>query len=96
MIQCVEGEVDEEYGEAIGYLDSYDDIEDVDSLLMYLYMHYSNEVEANQDYNYAGGLSITNVIHTKENTAQSCWNMLLRWNQIDPVDAFEQKRNNYD
>jgi endonuclease I len=44
---------------------------DAARILMYLYMHYSTEVEANADFSYAGNLDITNVFYTDEETDET-------------------------
>lgn len=70
---------------------------DVARILMYLYMHYSNEVTVNKDSSkkYIGSLIITNICYTSDKTPQAAWDMLLEWNEIDPVDELERNRNNY-
>ena len=68
---------------------------DVARILMYLYMHYSNEVSNNASYSYAGALDIRNVVYTDAKTKDSAWNMMVEWSKLDPVDDFESKRNNY-
>lgn len=67
---------------------------DVARILMYLYMHYSNKVSVNT-HSYAGNLVITNVVYTDSKTEQAAWDLLLDWNELDPVDEFEMNRNNY-
>ena len=68
---------------------------DAARILMYLYMHYSLEVEANSDHSYAGNLSIENVVYTDEGTSEAAWELLCIWNSLDPVDDFEMNRNIY-
>ena len=68
---------------------------DIARILLYLYMHYSTEVEANSDFKYAGNLVITNVIYTDLGTNEAAWELLLDWNELDPVDSFERNRNVY-
>ena len=68
---------------------------DVARILMYMYMHYSTEVSANSDYSYSGSLSITNIVYTSSNSDSAAWNLLLSWNELDPVDTFEANRNDY-
>lgn len=73
---------------------------DVARILMYMYMHYSNEVSANESYvaannDDAEGLRITNIVYTPAGSPSSAWNMLIKWNALDPVDNFESNRNNY-
>lgn len=79
-----------------GYFEPRSDAKgDVARILMYLYMHYSNEVTANTNFNYAGNLVITKVVHTNSGTNQAAWDLLMDWNELDPVDTFESNRNNY-
>jgi len=66
---------------------------DVARILMYLYMHYSNEVSNNASYSYAGALDIRNVVYTDAKTKDSAWNMMVEWSKLDPVDDFEMTRN---
>lgn len=77
------------------YWEPLDEVKgDVARILMYLYMHYSKEVPANSSYSYAGNLAITNVVYTK-NGADGAWDMLMDWNELDPVDEFEKERHDY-
>lgn len=72
---------------------------DVARIVMYMYMHYNTRT-------YLGGsaatynerytdinkpLIITNII--AESNAEDCFNLLLEWNDLDPVDEIEQTRN---
>ena len=66
---------------------------DVARILMYLYMHYSTEVSANSKHTYAGALKITNIVYTSDGTENAAWELLLRWNELDPVDAWEVSRH---
>ncbi len=66
---------------------------DVARIVMYVYMHYSTEVTANRGNTYAGNLTITNLISAS--STQGAWDLLISWNDLDPVDAFEMNRNNY-
>ena len=68
---------------------------DVARIVMYVYMHYSKEVSANSSFSYAGNMYITNIVYTSQGTAQAAWNLLMDWNELDPVDSFEKNRNNY-
>lgn len=79
---------------------------DVARILMYLYMHYSNEVSTNVTNNKtvqnvpngyaAGALAITDIVgNVSEKESQKAWDMLLSWNKLDPVNTFEMNRNNY-
>ena len=67
---------------------------DAARIIMYMYMHYSNEVSANSKIT-GGTLKITNIIYTSEGTNQAAWDLLLEWNELDPVDELEENRNNY-
>lgn len=77
---------------------------DIARILMYLYMHYSTEVDANKSRanvsntnttSQTGNLVITNIVYTSSGLEEEAWEMLLKWNQLDPVDEFERNRNNY-
>ena len=73
---------------------------DVARILMYMYMHYSTEVSNNSGYkkgdkSISGALKITNIVYTSSETSDAAWNMLLKWNALDPVDDLENNRNNY-
>lgn len=66
---------------------------DVARIIMYMYMHYSTEVAANKTYSKAGALSITNIVSISGG-ADGAWDMLIDWNELDPVDEFERNRHN--
>lgn len=77
------------------YFEPRDEVKgDVARILMYLYMHYSSEVDVNT-HQYAGKLRISNIAYTSEGTYKASWEMLKDWNELDPVDTFESNRNNY-
>lgn len=72
---------------------------DVARIVMYMYMHYNTRT-------YLGGsaatynerytdidkpLIITNII--AKSNAEDCFNLLLEWNELDPVDEIEETRN---
>ena len=63
---------------------------DVARILMYTYTHYSNEISGTSTK--SGALSITNIVN-KAN-AQDAWDLLMEWNESDPVDYQEMIRNN--
>ena len=65
---------------------------DTARILMYMYMHYSKEVSANSSFSKAGNLSIENVVYGGSGDNAE-WNLLLYWNELDPVDAYERNRN---
>lgn len=87
------------------YFEPRDEVKgDIARILMYMYTHYSSEVESNvsrvevansKTTSKAGDLKIEQIIATTENRAQSSWNQLLKWSEEDPVDSFEAKRNDY-
>ena len=87
------------------YFEPRDDVKgDIARILMYMYTHYSSNVDENKDRvgktnttstSSSGPLDITNMVYTKDNSEQSAWNLLLNWNNLDPVDEFEMNRNNY-
>ena len=97
------GEIPSHKGELTGcynsgnqYWEVKDDTKgDVARILLYLYMHYSTEVEANTSYSYAGKMDIGNIVYTSKGTDKACFDMLVEWNELDPVDTFEANRNNY-
>ena len=77
------------------YWEPIDDVKgDIARILMYLYMHYSTEVSYNKTNhaNYSGNLKITSIVYAGGNTEKT-WSLLLYWNDLDPVDDFEAKRN---
>lgn len=65
---------------------------DVARILMYMYTHYSNEVSGTATK--SGALSITNIVNTSAGTSQAAWDLLMDWNELDPVDYSEMIRNN--
>ncbi len=90
LVSCYSGNVFEPHDEVKG---------DVARIVMYMYMHYNTRT-------YLGGsaatynerytdinkpLIITNII-AKPNT-DDCFNLLLEWNDLDPVDEIEETRN---
>ena len=98
-------------GEVIsnGLFEPKDEVKgDVARILMYLYMHYSSEVDANKSrlglelegddrktQSASGNLVITNIVYTPEGTNQSAWDLLLKWNEFDEVSLLEKNRNDY-
>lgn len=66
---------------------------DTARILMYLYMHYSTEISTNVGKQYAGELVISNVVD--KGSYNSAWDLLLAWNELDPVTDFERNRNDY-
>lgn len=69
---------------------------DTARILMYLYMHYSSDVSSKYNVEYATSeLNIEDICYTDVGDENTAWEMLLKWNEIDPVDDFERSRNNY-
>ncbi len=77
---------------------------DVARILMYMYTHYSSEIEANifrleavdtSTTSKSGELRINDIFYVESGVAQDAWDTLLRWNDLDKVDYFEMKRNDY-
>ncbi len=65
---------------------------DVARILMYMYTHYSSSVSGTSTY--SGTLNITDIVTTSSGTAQAAWDLLMDWNESDPVDYQEMIRNN--
>ncbi len=93
------------YNSGSGQFEPRDGIKgDVARILMYMYTHYSTEIDVNSSRasisntsttSQAGDLQINNIVYTSLNTSQAAWDVLLSWNELDPVDDFEMNRNNY-
>ena len=72
---------------------------DVARIVMYMYMHYNtrtylggNAATYNERYTDNNKpLIITNII--AKSNAEDCFNLLLEWNELDPVDNIEETRN---
>ena len=87
------------------FFEPHDEVKgDCARILMYMYTHYSTNIVENQDRanvsntattSTSGALNITSMVYTKEGGEQAAWNLLLSWNELDPVDDFEMNRNNY-
>ncbi len=60
-------------------------------ILMYMYTHYSSEISGTSTK--SGALSITNIVYTSSGTKQAAWDLLMDWNESDPVDYNEMVRN---
>ncbi|MDD4153938.1 MAG: endonuclease [Bacilli bacterium] len=68
---------------------------DAARIIMYMYVHYNSSKALGNGStieSYTGTMPITNVI--KAPTTSAAWDLLLDWNQIDPVDVLETNRNN--
>ena len=72
---------------------------DIARILMYVYVRYSSNYEATNSA-YADAISnvrdgnklvITNIVKTDDEA--SAWKLLLKWNELDPVDYLEMQRN---
>lgn len=72
---------------------------DVARILMYVYTHYTTYTKISGTTNgsgsssYFGSLNITSVVTTSKKTESAAWALLLKWNQMDPVDSVERTRN---
>ncbi len=68
---------------------------DIARVLMYVYTRYSNTLSSSEnELGARGDLKISNVVYTRENTDTAAWNLLLSWNELDPVNHLEMERNN--
>ena len=77
------------------YFEPHDGVKgDVARILMYVYTHYSSEVE-NSSKDYSGDLKFENIVYGGNNSQAASINLLLKWHKDDPVSDFEIKRNNY-
>jgi len=65
---------------------------DVARILMYMYTHYSTSVSGTSTK--SGTLNITDIVKTNSGTQQAAWDLLMDWNESDPVDYQEMIRNN--
>lgn len=86
---------------AIEIFEPIDEVKgDVARILFYDYTHYSDYKICGGTSNYTtdknikfGHLLISNIITTSENTEESAWKLLLKWNKMDPVSQAEEERN---
>ena len=67
---------------------------DVARMLFYMYAHYSNEV-ATTNPSYSGAMKLENIVYTPVQSKEASAKVLLKWNESDPVDDFERRRNEY-
>ena len=75
------------------YWEPIDDVKgDTARIVLYMYMHYSKEVDANKSFSYAGNLSLTNIVYS-DSGLDGALEILATWNKMDPVDTFEANRN---
>lgn len=68
---------------------------DIARILMYVYTRYSSSLDSTKDtiIGKRGDLRINDIIHVSSGQEQDAWNLLLDWNNIDPVDYTEIYRN---
>lgn len=64
---------------------------DVARIVMYVYIHYSTKAGGSVSCQTSGNLPITNII--RANSEAKAFELLLRWNKLDPVDDIETLRN---
>ena len=78
-----------------GMFEPRDDIKgDVARILMYVYVRYSSSLSSTSgEKGSRGNLRITDIVKTSSNTDTDAWNLLLKWNENDPVDYLEMHRN---
>lgn len=61
---------------------------DTARIIMYCYVHYSSEIQG-YDHEYVGNLKLSNQI------SKDYKNLLIEWNELDPVSEVEKNRNEY-
>lgn len=68
---------------------------DIARILMYVYTRYSSSLDSSKDTisGKRGDLRINDIIYVSSGQEQDAWNLLLDWNNIDPVDYTEIYRN---
>lgn len=66
---------------------------DIARIIMYVYTHYNNKsnVGGTIESNGNGNLPIRKIITASSDAA--AWQLLLKWNKLDPVDEIERNRN---
>ncbi len=73
---------------------------DVARIVLYVYTHYNtyanvhgttNGASNSQEESYFGTLPITNIVSAA--SEEAAFDLLLEWNELDPVDAIETTRN---
>lgn len=64
---------------------------DTARIIMYVYVHYSTLAGGSVSSQTAGELPITNIVAA--NSEAKAWELLLKWNKLDPVDDIERNRN---
>jgi len=90
------GNLVSKYSTADNIFEPHDEVKgDAARIIMYMYVHYNSSKALGNGStieSYTGTMPITNVI--KAPTTSAAWDLLLDWNQIDPVDVLETNRNN--
>ncbi|MCH5180125.1 MAG: endonuclease [Erysipelotrichales bacterium] len=78
-----------------GIFEPRDDIKgDVARILMYVYTRYSSNLSStNGELGQRGELRITDIVKTSSNSEVDAWDLLIKWNEDDPVDYLEMHRN---
>lgn len=67
---------------------------DIARILMYVYVRYSSSLSSSSgELGARGDLDIKKVLLTSSDTDSASWNILVKWNELDPVDYIEIKRN---
>ena len=65
---------------------------DIARIIMYVYVHYSTDFAGNSK-SYYGDLSLGDVLAPYYD--DQCYNLLRKWNALDPVSEQEKKMNDY-
>lgn len=68
---------------------------DIARILMYVYVRYSSSLNSTYDTisDKRGDLRITDIVTTPSGLEEDAWNLLLSWNDLDPVNYLEMNRN---
>lgn len=68
---------------------------DIARILMYVYVRYSSSLNSTYDtiIDKRGDLRITDIVTTPSGLEEDAWNLLLSWNDLDPVNYLEMNRN---
>ena len=68
---------------------------DIARILMYVYIRYSSSLNSTYDTisDKRGDLRITDIVTTPSGLEEDAWNLLLSWNDLDPVNYLEMNRN---
>ena len=65
---------------------------DVARIIMYMYIHYSNDFSGGNSKSYYGTMQLSRIMGP---SGQDAKKLLRRWNALDPVSEEEIARNNY-